>query len=259
MVAAALGDSDRPDTMAAIYIMRLWAHCQERKSDRFKIPAAGLAAQCRFKGDPIRFEQALVDAGFLAREGDEIQALGWAEKNASLIASWANGGKGGRPRKLNGNNPQVTHGLATGNPQVTHGLPMENPQLTHGLTDKRREEKKDQEHVEDPSDLLLSAPAPAVADCPYLEIVDAYHEALPMLPQVRQHTDSRRQQVRRHWRSDPEKQSVDWWRRFFAYASESDFLTGRAGRWHACCFDWLIKPANFVKVIEGNYENRGAA
>ena len=79
-----------------------------------------------------------------------------------------------------------------------------------------------------------------------------------MLPQVRVHTEQRRQVVRRHWRSDPEKQDVGWWRRFFAYAAQSDFLTGRSGKWTACCFDWLVKPANFAKVIEGNYENRGA-
>lgn len=39
-------------------------------------------------------------------------------------------------------------------------------------------------------------------------------------------------------------------------AAQSDFLNGRsAGGWTAN-YDWLIKPANFIKVIEGNYKNR---
>ena len=126
-----------------------------------------------------------------------------------------------------------------------------------GLDREIEIDSKEQEHVEGPTDLLLPAPATAVADCPYLEIIEAYHEALPMLPQVRVHTEQRRQVVRRHWRSDPEKQDVEWWRRFFGYVSKSDFLTGRKGDWHGCCFDWLLKPANFAKTIEGNYENRG--
>ena len=38
------------DPLAPVYIMRLWAHCQNRKSDVFDIPAAGLKALCRFPG-----------------------------------------------------------------------------------------------------------------------------------------------------------------------------------------------------------------
>jgi hypothetical protein len=58
--------------------------------------------------------------------------------NAGLIASWSNGGKGGRPKKPTGN-PQKTHGLPTGYPQVNPEPNQVNPQLTHGVTD--REEK----------------------------------------------------------------------------------------------------------------------
>ena len=37
---------------------------------------------------------------------------------------------------------------------------------------------------------------------------------------------------------------------------ESDFLTGKNDRRWVCRFDWLMKPKNFEKVIEGNYDNR---
>ena len=37
----------------------------------------------------------------------------------------------------------------------------------------------------------------------------------------------------------------------------SDFLTGRSGTWAGCSFDWILKPANWQKIIEGNYDNRG--
>jgi hypothetical protein len=135
MVADALGDP-----MAPVYIMRLWAHCQERKSDSFAMPSRGLKAQCKFPGDAEVFEAALIDAGYLQRDGDTIVATGWAEKNASLLAAWGNGNKGGRPKK----NPPKTHGLPMGSPEVTHGQPSENPLLTHAepiRVDKRREEK----------------------------------------------------------------------------------------------------------------------
>lgn len=39
-------------------------------------------------------------------------------------------------------------------------------------------------------------------------------------------------------------------------AAESDFMNGRNTKGWTANYDWLIKPENFVKVIEGNYKNR---
>ena len=39
-------------------------------------------------------------------------------------------------------------------------------------------------------------------------------------------------------------------------AEASDFLTGRNGGWGGCGFDWILKPANLSKILEGNYDNR---
>lgn len=148
MVADALGDA-----MAPVYILRLWAHCQERKSDTFEMPPRGLKAQCKFPGDAEAFEVALIDAGFIERAGNTLNVLGWAEKNASLIAAWDNGAKGGRPRKRQ----KETQSKPMGNPVGTHGEPMANPDVT----DKRREEKIREEQPKDkersPSGSRLSA------------------------------------------------------------------------------------------------------
>jgi hypothetical protein len=46
----------------------------------------------------------------------------------------------------------------------------------------------------------------------------------------------------------------------FRKAEKSDFLTGRikskGERPFKASFDWLMKPSNFIKVLEGNYDNR---
>lgn len=39
---------------------------------------------------------------------------------------------------------------------------------------------------------------------------------------------------------------------FLKKIENSDFLTGRSGKWRAT-FDWIINPSNAVKIIEGNY------
>lgn len=40
-------------------------------------------------------------------------------------------------------------------------------------------------------------------------------------------------------------------------AAKSDFLKGGGRTGFRATFDWLIKPGNFQKVIEGNYDNHG--
>lgn len=130
MLADALGDP-----MAPIYVLRLWGHCQERKSDRFAMPARGLKAQCRYPGDADTFEAALIEAKFIERDGDEIRVFGWAEKNASLLAAWANGGRGGRPKK--------TETEPTENQRVSQREPDANQVGTYAepiRVDKSREE-----------------------------------------------------------------------------------------------------------------------
>lgn len=91
--------------------------------------------------------------------------------------------------------------------------------------------------------------------CPHEEIISAYHEALPELPTVREWNKTRQGYMRSRWKDHP---SLDYWRKYFSYVAESSFLTGRAeGRGGAPPFiadlEWLIRPTNFAKVIEGKY------
>lgn len=148
------------DQLAPVYIMRLWAHCQNRKGDVFDIPAAGLKALCQFPGAAPDLEDALIAAEYIARDGLTVTVTGWAEKNAALLAAWENGNKGGRPKK----NQKQTDGKPTDNPAETHGLPMANPSLTQTKpirVDKRREEEKTETQAQAPSRKRDPSPSPA--------------------------------------------------------------------------------------------------
>ena len=54
---------------------------------------------------------------------------------------------------------------------------------------------------------------------------------------------------------------VSFLQELFARIERSDFLTNRNGlnrnNWRAT-FDWIFAPRNFLKIIEGNYDNKGA-
>ena len=100
--------------------------------------------------------------------------------------------------------------------------------------------------------------------CPQSEIVSLYHQVLPSCTAVRDWTTSRQVLLRTRWNETPKRQSLDWWRKFFGYVSESEFLTGRAESKpdrdpFVADLEWLIRPKNFVKVIEGKYHSKAAA
>jgi DNA-binding IclR family transcriptional regulator len=102
-----------------------------------------------------------------------------------------------------------------------------------------------------------------IQPCPHQEIIDAYHEALPASPRIRDWTKTRAAHLQARWREDSKRQDVDWWRRLFAYVAESDFLTGKVsapGRKPFCAsLEWLLKPENFAKVREGRYHDGSQA
>lgn len=95
-----------------------------------------------------------------------------------------------------------------------------------------------------------------VANCPHDEIIKLYAKHLPMLTQVKVWSDARARNLKIRWREDLKRQSLPYWDRFFGYVAKSDFLTGRDGKWQNCDLSWLVKSENFIKVLEGKYENK---
>lgn len=91
------------DEVAPVYVIRLWAHCQNRRKSQFEnLTAEALKALCRFPGLANDLDAAMIAAGFISRNGNTLEVLNWSEYNASLIAAWNNGNKGGRPKKPDG-------------------------------------------------------------------------------------------------------------------------------------------------------------
>ena len=63
--------------------------------------------------------------------------------------------------------------------------------------------------------------------CPHQDILDLYHRLLPACPKVREWTKGRQALLRTRWKEKPERQSLEFWRRFFEWVALSDFLTGK--------------------------------
>jgi len=88
-----------------------------------------------------------------------------------------------------------------------------------------------------------------------------------VLPAVETLNDFRRRHIKARCREAPKKKPRDegWWRAYFELVMSSAFLRGEASgeTWRGATFDWVIRPTNMPKVLEGHYADkqrrRGAA
>ncbi|WP_291329032.1 hypothetical protein [Desulfovibrio sp. UCD-KL4C] len=115
--------------------------------------------------------------------------------------------------------------------------------------------RKAEENTSPAGDVGASADkvdGPKIPNCPHEAISEAYNRTLPMLPQVKMLTDSRKNTLRAAWKANKARQSLDWWEAYFKLVLQCPFLLGQKNDFKAG-FDWLLKPGNMVKVLEGNF------
>ena len=104
-------------------------------------------------------------------------------------------------------------------------------------------------------------------ECEHQKVRDLYHQHLPTLRRVEVWNDTRKGYLKQRWRevavdlakTDTVTSEVmlNWWADFFQHIGKSKFLTGkvnsRDGRAFVADLEWIIKPTNFAKIIEGKY------
>lgn len=86
----------------------------------------------------------------------------------------------------------------------------------------------------------------------YQRIIDFFNERCTTLPKVKMLSEQRRKLIKgRVEDAGGESELL----RVIEMVNDSDFLSGRSGKWSAS-FDWIMKKQNFLKIMEGNYANR---
>ena len=103
--------------------------------------------------------------------------------------------------------------------------------------------------------------------CCHQEVIDLYHQHLPTLRRVEVWNDARKGYLRQRWREVAQELAaakqitqedvLAWFGDFFAHIGQSRFLTGRvndkSGRSFTADLEWILKPSNFAKIVEGKY------
>lgn len=88
----------------------------------------------------------------------------------------------------------------------------------------------------------------------YSAIQKLYNECCPSLPRCLSLSDARKKAIKARF-SDGNGEET--FHKVFVKAEASGFLRGGNDRKWTANFDWLIKAANFNKVLEGVYDDRG--
>ena len=92
--------------------------------------------------------------------------------------------------------------------------------------------------------------------CPQKAIIQLYQKIIPEMPEVRVWNDAQAAWLRARWNEDPERQSLEWWEKYFTWIRESDWLMGRTKEEFACDLEWLIRRMNFAKIANGRYHRK---
>lgn len=89
---------------------------------------------------------------------------------------------------------------------------------------------------------------------PYENIINLFNATCKTLPKVKARNKARDKKIKNMFR----ELGLENIEIVFKKAENSSFLSGRNGTWGNCGFDWLINPSNYIKVLEGNYDDKVA-
>ena len=222
----------------------------------------------------------LVEKGKLMRDGDLI----WNEKaeeeieaaNGRISASQANGSMGGRPAAdpapiTSGSagdhtpdQPPIMPGSSSGSAPILPAVSndnshLENPGVSGGarplpLPSPGSEPGRDSAVAESSAGLLVGTPdAVEEAYDRFRDLAMACSLSVPD-PRPRGLTERRRRALKLRLR---EAGGIAGWQAVLSKIRDTPGLRGADGRWRVN-LDWLLNPANFVKVKEGAYDHWGA-
>ena len=110
-------------------------------------------------------------------------------------------------------------------------------------------------------------PPKKLPGCDHKAVIELYHQNLPTMRRVEVWNETRAGYLRQRWREVAAELAqaqditasdvLNWWGEFFQSVGKSRFLTGRVnskdGRAFVADLEWILKPSNFAKIVEGKY------
>jgi hypothetical protein len=95
-------------------------------------------------------------------------------------------------------------------------------------------------------------PPSSFPEIDFKKLVDTFHKLCPTMPQVRELTEARKNAVRLRVKEFGKEQVLE----VIQKAGSSKFLNGDNERGFKASFDFIFTASKFVKILEGNYDER---
>lgn len=116
---------------------------------------------------------------------------------------------------------------------------------------QKKEAKQNQAENEAVESQERLKPNKSISKDTYMPVVERYNRICKSLPKITAVTEKRKKAINARLK----QYSMVEIEEVFLLAEASDFLKGVNGKWNAT-FDWLMNENNFIKVLEGNYNNK---
>lgn len=237
------------------YLIFLWSWaCDYAKDGILEELKEEIEDGCDWRGEPSVLLDALIQSRFIID----------TEEVGLVINDWDEYGKKCFDKKQQNNERQKKYREKKSNGDITVMSQESNNYVTvtsplNNATDKIREDKKEiREDKKKEDDDERVKPHHLLPEIPYKEIMESFNEIAISFPKTITLTANRKAHLKSRWREDKSRQNIDFWRSIFQRMENSDFISGRSGKWDKASFDWIIKSEdNLIKLLEGNYDNKG--
>ncbi len=250
----------------ALSLVWLWMFAAESRpdGDLSGMDAEEISLAACWDGEPRQFVSTLVECRFLEGQDGAYSIHDWQEHQP-----WAAhaGERSERARKA----AQARWGSKENLPEACgeHASRMRDASFSNAPSPSptpipEEQGKASPSPVGQPADggqdaLFSDVPAGPEKNhqvVPHQAIIDLYHEILPELPAVKVWGEDRQAFLRARWREDAQRQSPAWWRSYFQSIRECPHLMGQNNSGWMPNLEWLVRPTNFNKVLEGYYRRR---
>ena len=217
----------------------------------------------------LRMYEAIIDYGLdlIEPHFEGIEKVLWTLIRPQLEANnkrFENGCKGGNPNFKKGQpNPYYLKGKKNNikdNQKITKKQPKDNQKITERLPNENVNENVNENDIRTlKTSFKVSSfganDAPADPEIDFEKIKglwnDEAHKNHSLMPMLRSMQKQRQKQIAARIREYGEEVFFDAMKKAVA----SDFLNGKNRRGWIASFDWFVKPTNFAKVVDGNYND----
>lgn len=144
------------------------------------------------------------------------------------------------------------------NQQVTSNQPASNQQVTTNNNDNNGNNENNDD-----------GKTPSKLNVPLQQVLDCYHETLPMMPSVQIYSDKRKSLVRSFWKKRTSEYAklgkvytIDQVRGYMEYIANNcqwmmeDRPNGKGGFWKAKNFDYIFKDDCYIAVKEQRHDDK---